>query len=263
MKMNNTFDLSGKVALVTGASSGLGARFAKVLASKGASVCLCARRKERLEALKEEIEKTYGTPAQAYQLDVCDTDAIDSVVDTIVKDFSTIDILVNNAGTSTAAPALSLTKEAWTKVIDTNMNSVFFMSQKVGRVMAEHHFGRIINMASVHAQVTMKTENLSADQLVAYVAAKHAVRGITIALAAGWAQYGITVNAIAPAYFDSEMTHGMLQAEGFKKTLHAMCPMDRPGNEGELDGALLYFASDESSYTTGQVLGVDGGWTTL
>lgn len=259
----NYFDLTGKVALVTGASSGLGRRFAKVLASQGADVALCARRREKLEALRDEITSTYHTRAQAYPLDVSDTDAINRVVDEIVNDFGTIDILVNNAGTSCAAPALEMKKTDWLRVIDTNMNSVFYMSQKVGRVMANQRYGRIINMASVHASVTMKTENISGDQLIAYVTAKHGVKGITIALAAGWAQYGITVNAIAPGYFDSEMTHAMLQAEGFKQTIHAMTPMDRPGQEGELDTALLYLASDKSSYTTGQVLGVDGGWTTL
>lgn len=261
--MENYFNLKDRVAVVTGASSGLGKRFAKVLASQGAKVAILARRVEKLEATKKEIEEEYHTEVRAYPLDVTDYDKIPEVVNQIEKDFGKIDILVNNAGISRVAPALEMKKEDWLSMINTNLNTVFFMSQAVGKIMAKNNYGRIINMGSVHSLVTMKTDNFSADQMIAYVTTKHGVRGITISLAAGWAKYGITVNSIAPGYFDSEMTHGMLQLEGFKKTIHNMTAFDRPGNPNELDTTLLYFASENSSYTTGQIIFVDGGWTTF
>lgn len=261
--MKNYFDLKDRVAVVTGASSGLGAHFSKVLASQGAKLALIARRLDRLEALKKEIEEEYQTEVKIYQKNLTDFDKLESLVNDIENDFSKIDILVNNAGMAHVAPALEMKQDDWLKMLDTNLSSVFFMSQAVGKRMVKNGYGRIINLASVHSQVTMKTEKLSADQMIAYVTTKHGVRGLTISLAAGWAKYGITVNAIGPGYFESEMTSAMLKSETFKETIHATCPMDRHGDPKELDTTLLYLASENSSYTTGQVITVDGGWLTL
>lgn len=261
--MENYFDLRGRVALVTGASSGLGAQFAHALASQGADVALIARREEKLQKVKAEIAEKYGNHVEYYCLDVTDFDQIPEVVSRVEEDFGHIDILVNNAGLSLAGPALKSSREDWMRMMDTNLNGVFFMAQAVGNVMVKQNYGRIINIGSIHSKVSMKTEHLKGDYLIAYVTTKHAVRGMTIALAAGWAEYGITVNAIGPGYFDSEMTHDMLAMEGFQKTLHCKSPFDRPGREGELNTTLLYLASEYSSYTNGQIIYVDGGWTIL
>lgn len=142
--------------------------------------------------------------------------------------------------------------------MDLNLNAVFVMAREVGNVMIKNNYGRIINIGSVHSKVS-----IGFDYISAYTTTKFAVRGLTVALASEWAKYNVTVNAIGPAYFESEMTNGMLDSPVFKNIVESTCPMKRIGNKGELDTTVVYLASDFSSYTTGQLIGVDGGWTTL
>jgi NAD(P)-dependent dehydrogenase (short-subunit alcohol dehydrogenase family) len=255
--MSGLFDLSGKVAIVTGASSGLGVQFAKALAKQGADVAIVARRVEKLESVKEEI-KALGVRCIALKCDVLNNDEIKEVVEHVIKEFGKIDILVNNAGIGLAEPAEVQSDETWEKMIGTNISSVYYFAREVGKHMVEKQYGKIINIGSIHSTVAMAGSPISA-----YCTTKGGVLMMTKALANEWAKYNITVNAIGPAYFASEMTEQVVADEAFAQAVKAYCPMGRIGKEGELDGAVVYFASDASSYTTGQILTVDGGWTTI
>jgi gluconate 5-dehydrogenase len=254
----NLFDLTGKIALVTGASSGLGAQFAKTLAGQGANLAILARRVERLEATKREIENEFGVEVLALPCDVLDVAQIKTTVAAIKEHFGRIDILVNNAGTARSVAAEEQSDEDWKAVIDTNLNAVYYVAREVGRVMKAQGYGKIVNLGSIHSAVAMRGSGLSA-----YCASKGGVLMLTKELANEWAKDGITVNAIGPAYFPSEMTGHVIENEDFLKLVEISCPMGRPGRTGELDGALIYFASDASSYTTGQILWIDGGWTAI
>lgn len=256
--MKNLFDLKKRVAVVTGASSGLGVQFAKALANQGADLAIIARREERLKEVKEEIEKEYKVKVNYYKADLTEFDKIGDLVKNIENDFGKIDILVNNAGLSIGHNAKDYPTDDWKKMMDLNLNAVFVMAREVGNVMIKNKYGRIINIGSVHSSVSM-----GFDYISAYTTSKFGVRGLTLALASEWAKYNITVNAIGPAYFESEMTGGLLDSELFQKIVDNTCPMKRIGKKGELDTTLIYLASDNSSYTTGQLITVDGGWTTL
>ncbi len=257
--MNNLFDLSGKVALVTGASSGLGVQFAKALAKQGADIAICARRLERLEAVKAEIE-ALGVKCYAHKCDVLDINDIRTMVKDVEAHYGKIDILVNNAGVGDATPAAEMSDDTWKNVIGTNLDAVFYVAREVGNVMLKNGYGKIINIGSVHSEVVMPSNTWP---VTAYAVAKGGVKMMTKALAVEWARKGITVNAIGPAYFGSEMTSAVIDTGAFDAVADAYCPMGRPGKPGELDGALIYFASDASTYTTGQILFVDGGWTAM
>lgn len=253
----NYFDLTGKVALITGASSGLGVQFAKALANQGADIAICARRLEKLEAVKKEIEE-YGVKCFVHTCDVMDSAQIKATVDAVVAHYGKIDILVNNAGLGLAEPAEVQSDDTWTTMMATNLNGVYYFAREAGRHMIEKGYGKIINIGSIHSSVAMTGMPLSA-----YCTTKGGVALMTKALANEWAKKGITVNAIGPAYFASEMTASIIEEDFFQPVVQAYCPMGRVGQPGELDGALIYFASDASSYTTGQLLTVDGGWTTI
>jgi gluconate 5-dehydrogenase len=253
----NLFDLKGKVALVTGASSGLGVQFAKALAGQGADIAIIARRLDKLDQVKSAVEGL-GVRCFALKCDVLNNSEIADVVGKIKEHYGRIDILVNNAGVARSQPAESQSDEDWKAVIDTNLNSVYYMAREVGKHMIEQKYGKVINIGSIHSNVAMASSFLNA-----YCASKGGVKMLTVALAAEWAKYGITVNAIGPAYFPSEMTESTLQNPDFAKLVSIYCPMGRVGRPGELDGALIYFASDASSYTTGQLLSIDGGWTAI
>lgn len=255
--MKNLFDLTGKVALVTGASSGLGVQFAKALARQGADVAIAARRVDRLEQVKAEIEEL-GVRCLAVPCDVLKTDQIVEMVRTVKEHFGHIDILVNNAGVGKGIPAEMQTDEEWLSTTRINLDGVYYVAREVGKVMIEQKYGKIINLGSIHSMVAMAGSPISA-----YCASKGGVLMLTKALANEWAKHNITVNAIGPAYFPSEMTQDVLAMEGFDAVVQMYCPMGRPGRDGELDGAIVYFASDASSYTTGQYLAVDGGWTAI
>jgi gluconate 5-dehydrogenase len=255
---NNLFDLTGKIALVTGASSGLGAQFAKTLAGQGANLAIIARRVERLETTKREIENEFGVEVLALPCDVLDVAQIKTTVAAIKEHFGRIDILVNNAGTARSVAAEEQSDEDWKAVIDTNLNAVYYVAREVGKIMKAQGYGKIVNLGSIHSAVAMRGSGLSA-----YCASKGGVLMLTKELANEWARDGITVNAIGPAYFPSEMTGHVIGNEDFLRLVEISCPMGRPGKTGELDGALIYFASDASSYTTGQILWIDGGWTAI
>lgn len=255
--MSSLFNISGKVAVVTGASSGLGRQFALALAREGASVAILARRVEKLEKVKAEVE-ALGVACLAVKCDVVDTESIKSAVAAVVERFGRIDILVNNAGVGAGAPAELQEDSIWNMTINTNLNGVYFVAREVGKVMVKQNYGKIINIGSIHSTVCMNGSPISA-----YCASKGGVAMLTKALACEWAKYNITVNAIGPAYFESEMTDQFVNTPEFAQAVMAYCPMGRVGKPGELDGAVVYFASDASSYTTGQLLTVDGGWTTI
>ena len=256
--MINYFDLTGQVALITGASSGLGKQFANALGSQGAKLALVARRQEKLEEVKRELSN------KGYEvfISVCDvTNSLDvkETVSSIEKHYGKIDILVNNAGLGIGEPADTMTDDVWDKMMKTNIDGVFKFTREVGKIMKKNQYGRIINLGSIHSRVAMPNSN----SITAYATTKGAVFMMTKALANEWAKDGITVNAIGPAYFKSEMTEKVISNEAFSNVVKTYCPMGRVGNNGELDTAVLYFASKFSSYTTGQLLNVDGGWTAI
>jgi len=251
------FDLTGKIAVVTGASSGLGVQFAKALAKQGADVAIVARRVEKLATIQKEIE-ALGVRCFAQKCDGTSTDDSKAAVAAIKKNFGRIDILVNNAGIGLFGPAEAQSDELWHTMISVNLNGVYFFAREVGKIMIEQNYGKIINIGSIHSTVAMTGLPLSA-----YCTTKGGVFMLTKALANEWAKHNITVNAIGPGYFPSEMTEGVIADEGFLQVIKTYCPMGRPGRDGELDGAIVYFASDASSYTSGQILTIDGAWTTI
>ena len=252
--MKNYFDVAGKYAVVTGASSGLGRQFALCLAEQGCNVAIAARRVERLEEVKKEVE-AYGVKCLVLPCDVTDTEQIRNSVDKVVKEFGRIDILINNAAASFATPVVETTDEQWYNVMKTNVDGVFFFAREVGKVMIAQNYGKIINIGSFHCQVTMNGVPRSG-----YSTAKGAVLMMSKALAAEWAKNNITVNILGPGYFASEMS-AKVANEAYEASIRNNCPMGRRGNPGELNGAMLFLASDASSYVTGQLLLVDGGWT--
>ena len=252
--MTNPFFLAEKVAIVTGASSGLGRHFAVALARAGAKVALGARRVDRLQEVVAEIEGFDGR-ALAVALDVTDGDSVREAIAAAETELGPISILVNNAGISGGAKsALEVEEAEWLSVIDVNLNGVWRMAQEVAKHMVRlGHGGSIINIASMLGLVAV-------PYIPAYCASKAAVVNLTRALAVELARHDIRVNAIAPGYFESEMTHDFLgSAEG--RSMIDQIPQRRSGNPAELDGALLLLASDASSYMTGSVITVDGGHT--
>ncbi len=254
--MKNLFDLTGKFAVVTGASSGLGADAARALAAQGAQVALLARRKEKLQDVVADIEKNGGR-AVAVQCDVSDEANVKAAVGEVLEKFGRIDILLNDAGIAIGGSVETMSEADWDKVMDINVKGIFLMGKYVVPGMKERKYGRIVNIASVNAIVADKS-----DQLVRHVynASKAAVVGLTRGMAASYARYNITVNAIGPGLFESEMTAGTLfKHQQFMQMYNALCPASRPGARGELNGPVIFFASDACSYVNGQFLVVDGG----
>jgi NAD(P)-dependent dehydrogenase (short-subunit alcohol dehydrogenase family) len=251
MHAASTFRLDGKVAVVTGASSGLGARFAKVLSGAGARVVLSARRLDRLRELASTLPG-----ALAVQCDARDEKSIQNLASTTLRECGRIDVLVNNAGISHSAPAEDESLERFRETIEVNLVAAFALSQLVGRQMLEQKSGSIVNIASILGLV-----GAGRIPLGSYAASKGGIVLLTRELALQWARRGVRVNAIAPGWFPSEMTDGLLASQSGRQWIERETPIGRPGEEHELDGALLFFASEASSYVTGQVLAVDGGWT--
>ncbi|HEY7229313.1 MAG TPA: glucose 1-dehydrogenase [Pseudolabrys sp.] len=251
MKAADMFSLKGRVALVTGASSGLGVQFAKALADNGAAVALVARRADRLKALKDEIEGKGGR-AVAIEADVTDHAAIAHAFDAAEKAFGTVTILVNNAGIAHGGRAVEMPPEEWRKVLATNLDAVFLWAQEAARrLLAAKQQGAIVNIASVLGLAVSKGA-------VAYAAAKAGVVQVTKALAVELAFKGVRVNAIAPGWFVTEMNDDYLNSEA-GTAIKREIPMGRFGNPGDLDGALLLLVSDAGSYITGATIVVDGG----
>ncbi|MEJ2374824.1 MAG: glucose 1-dehydrogenase [Pseudolabrys sp.] len=252
MKAADLFDLKTHVALVTGASSGLGVQFARALADNGAHIALVARRAERLKALKDEIEAR-GGKAIAIEADVTDRAAMSQAFDAAEKAFGTVTVLVNNAGIAMApARAVEVPEEEWRKVLSVDLDALFYWSQEgARRMLAAKKQGSIVNIASVLGLGVAKG-------VVAYAVAKAAVIQATKALALELAFKGVRVNAIAPGWFLTEINDDYLNSEA-GTAIKRDIPMGRFGAEGDLDGALLLLASDAGSYLTGQTLVVDGG----
>jgi NAD(P)-dependent dehydrogenase (short-subunit alcohol dehydrogenase family) len=245
------FALEGRLALVTGASSGLGENFARVLARHGATVAVAARRTDRLAALVADIERA-GGKALAVAMDVCDPASVEAGFAAIGKVAGAPDIVVNNAGIAQTKPALQLTESDWRGVMNTNLDGAFRVAQASARAMvAAGKGGSIVNIASV---LGMRV----ASHLLAYAAAKAALIQVTEALALEWARYGIRVNAIAPGYIETEINRGFFATEAGQAMVKRV-PQRRIGTPSDLDGALLLLASDASGYMTGSTVVVDGG----
>ena len=251
MKAAQIFDLTGKVALVTGASSGLGARFARMLAANRAAVALLARRGERLEALRGQIEAE-GGKAVAVVADVTDRAAMTRAFDRIETALGTVTVLVNNAGIAHATRATEITQAEYRRVLDTDLDAAFFIAQEAARrMLAAGTKGSIVNIASVLGLSVSKGT-------LAYAVAKAGVVQFTRALALELGFKGVRVNAIAPGWFDTEINHDFL-ASDTGKAMTREIPIGRFGREGDLDGALLLLASDAGAYMTGATVVVDGG----
>jgi NAD(P)-dependent dehydrogenase (short-subunit alcohol dehydrogenase family) len=245
------FSVDGQVAIVTGASSGLGARFAHVLHAGGARVIAFARRAERLEQLAEALPGLVTVAG-----DVAAPRDRERLVDLAHTSFGRVDVLVNNAGIGSPEPAETERVERFAEVMDVNVTAVFALAQMVGRHMIERRSGSIINLASILGLVAS-----APIKQASYAASKGAVVNLTRELAVQWARKGVRVNAIAPGWFPSEMTTEMFTDSSAAAFLERNDPMARAGRPEELDGALLFLASAASSYVTGHVLTVDGGWT--
>lgn len=251
---NPTFRLDGKTAIVTGASSGIGARFARVLHEAGANVVASARRKERLQDLADELERVVAVPC-----DVSDDAQCEALVAETVERFGAVDVLVNNAGTTATIPAEEEPVETFRRVVEVNLTATFLLSQLAGRHMLRQETGgAIVNVASILGIV-------GSGQIpqASYAASKAGVVNLTRELAIQWARKGVRVNAIAPGWFPTEMTTDMFTDDRSHQWIKRKTPMGRAGDDHELDGALLFLAGDASSYITGQVIAVDGGWTAI
>ncbi len=250
--MSDLFDISGRVALVTGASQGLGRRFAMTLAQRGAKVCVAARSAEKLGKLVDDIGTTGGI-ALAVALDVLDRDSIEAAVAQAGERLGAIDILVNNAGVAVQKQFLDQTEADWDAVIDTNLKGAFLVAQTVARTMAERQQGgAIINIASMMAQATI-------TQLTPYAASKGGLTQMTRNMALELLRFGIRVNAIAPGYIGTEMTEDFFASPAGHRVISGI-PMRRLGKPEDLDGSLLLLASDASNYMTGSTILVDGGF---
>jgi NAD(P)-dependent dehydrogenase (short-subunit alcohol dehydrogenase family) len=252
MSILDRFRLDGKVAIVTGASSGLGAAFALGLAEAGADVAICARRVSRLEATAEQV-RALGRRCLAVPADVSEPDDCTRVVEETVHELGRVDVLVNNAGIGTAYPATREAPEDFRRVIDVNLNGSYWMAQACGRAMREG--GSIVNIGSVLGLTTAGLPQ------AAYASSKAAIIGLTRDLAQQWTgRKGIRVNALAPGFFPSEMTDQY--PDGYLEAQQARIPAGRAGDAEELTAALIFLASDAGSYVTGIVLPVDGGMLT-
>ena len=251
------FNLKGKVAVITGASSGLGKQMAKGFASQGADLVIIARRYDKLMELKEEIKREFfGIKVLPIKCDVTDTEDIEDAAELAENEYEHIDILVNCAGSAKNAGVLKMTDEEWAFTIDTDQTSVFKMTRAFANIMKKNKYGRIINIASMYGLVG----NTALDT-VAYHSSKGGVVNFTRAVAAELAKYNITCNAICPGYFDTELTHETLITPEFTQYMQATVPLGRYGHEGELNAGAIFLASNEASYVTGVILPIDGGYT--
>ncbi len=254
MMSGDLYDLTGKVAIVTGASRGLGQYFGRALARGGADLVITSRRVGSLEPFRAEID-SLGRQALPLELDVTERDSIQAMVEAAHDHYGQIDILVNNAGCNVRKPAVEVTWEDWNLVLDTNLRGTFFVAQAVARTMMPRRYGRIINIGSV-------TCVFGYAGLAPYCASRGGVRQLTMSLADDWGPYGITVNCLAPGWFKTAQNAVMFEDKEWVEYLCDRIPLKRPGRPNDLDGAIVFLASDASEYITGQTLLVDGGIST-
>lgn len=256
--MKQYFNLQGQVALVTGASTGLGLQMAKALANQGANLVLLARRMNLLEANAEAISREYGVEVLPLQCDITITEQVKAAVAATIERFGKIDILINNAGTGAVAPAEEITDEQFKHEMEVDLFGTFVCAREVGKEMIKAGYGRIINIASMYGLVGNMIAGSSP-----YHAAKGGVVNLTRALAAEWGKYGVTVNSICPGYFYTDLTTATLDSDYFQVIAKRSIPLERYGREGELDTCALFLASPMSTYVNGQNIAVDGGYTSI
>ena len=252
--MSELFDLSGRTALVTGANRGLGRRFAVTLARAGADVLVTARRTETLGDVCSEV-RALGRQAVPLELDVTSRDSIQRMAETAARQCPSIDILVNNAGCNIRKRAVDVTWEDWNTVLDTNLRGPFFVAQAIAKTMIPRGYGRIINVGSL-------TCVFGYAGIAPYCASRGGIKQLTMSLADDWGPHGITVNCLAPGWFKSDQTAALYENTEWVSYLCERLPLKRPGRVEELDGALVFLASQASSYITGQTLLIDGGMST-
>ncbi|MCW6160497.1 MAG: SDR family oxidoreductase [Candidatus Micrarchaeales archaeon] len=261
MDVDKLFDLSNQVAIVTGASAGLGQVFAETLASKGAKLALCARRAAPLRKFADALKKKYNVRVFYEVVDVTDEKQASRFCASVFKTYGKIDILVNNVGTSgvtaTDQPTFTISKERFSKEVEKNLHSCFIMSREAGKYMAKRHYGKIINLSSVLGIIASK-----GWYMPAYYASKGGVVNLTRGLAVEFSQFGINVNTIAPGTFPSESTKkDIFNDKKVMRYIESLNPLHRLGKPDDLKGVVLLLASHASDYITGQTISVDGGWT--
>jgi NAD(P)-dependent dehydrogenase (short-subunit alcohol dehydrogenase family) len=251
---NNLFDLNGRVAIVTGTTRGLGQQFARALANAGADLVLTSRNRDHLLSFETEI-KGLGRRAVSLELDVRDPQSIEQMAAAAQQAFGHVDILVNNAGMNIRKPALEVTWEDWNAILDTNLRGSFFVAQAVARRMVSRGYGRIINIGSV-------TSVNGYAGLAPYGASRGGIKQLTMSLADDWGKHGITVNCLAPGWFQTDQNKVMYEDKEWVEYLSDRIPVKRPGQTGDLDAAVVFLAAEASRYITGQTLLVDGGIST-
>ena len=248
------FDLNGRVAVVTGASRGLGQYFGRALARAGADLVITSRTLDSLRPFQKEVEDL-GRKAVPVELDVRDAASIARMADSAEQAYGKIDILVNNAGCNVRKPALDITWDDWNLVLETNLRGTFFVAQAIARKMIPRGYGRIVNIGSV-------TSVFGYAGLAPYTASRGGVKQLTMSLADDWGQHGVTVNCLAPGWFRTEQNKVLYENKEWVDYICDRIPVKRPGHPSDLDGAVVFLASEESRYVTGQTLLVDGGIST-
>lgn len=250
----NLCDLTGKTAIVTGSSRGLGQYMARALARAGADLIVTSRTLDSLDTVSKEVE-TIGSRVIPLELDVRDYDSIQNMVESAYDHYGKIDILVNNAGCNVRKPSIDVTWDDWDLVIDTNLKGTFFTAQAVAKKMIPRNYGRIINIGSV-------TSVFGYAALAPYCASRGGTKQLTMSLADDWGVHGITVNCLAPGWFKTKQTAVLYDDETWLEYLKDRIPLKRPGKPNDLDGTIVFLASDASEYITGQTILVDGGIST-